>query len=90
MVKGLFQWTIHVAQEKYLIMGGDNHFFFFTYGGDGLRFETIEKLGWTAKRSKCLPKETCQKGILKFCSLKFTFVGSCAMNMNCVSWNRCQ
>ena len=44
LVKGLFQWTLHVAQEKISNNGGGGGViiaFFFNYGGDGSRFETI-------------------------------------------------
>ena len=64
LVKGLFQWTIYTAQEKISsnweviitilsIMAGT---------ACGLNW----KLGGTAKKSKCLPKELYKRGIQNF------------------------
>ena len=64
LVKGLFQWTIYTAQEKISsnweviitilsIMAGT---------ACGLNW----KLGGTAKKSKCPPKELYKRGIQNF------------------------
>ena len=64
LVKGLFQWTIYTAQEKISsnweviitilsIMAGT---------ACGLNW----KLGGTAKKNKCLPKELYKRGIQNF------------------------
>ena len=75
-----------MAQEKYLIMGGDNHFFFSIMVGTVCGLKLYKNLGEQQREANAYRKKlSVSKGNFKFCSLKFTFVGFCAMNMNCVS-----
>ena len=88
LVKGLFQWTIYAAQEK-ISSNWEVIITFLKLWRGRLAVWNYENFGEQQRKTNAYRKN-CIQGNSKFCSLKFTFVCSCAMNTNCISWNRCQ
>ena len=69
-------------------MGGDFVIQFSIIAGTVCGLKLYKNLGEQLRKANAYWNKN-KKGELKFCSLKFTsFVGSCAINTNCISWSR--